>query len=316
MVEHDPTGPGRRPQAAALEAGMQLAQVEGFVEVARRGNLSRAAETLFITQPALTARLRALETEVATPLFRRGRRGMSLTEAGRAFLPHAERALRALRDGTTIVGQLPIGEALVLGAAPAISTYTLPGLLVRFDAARPDARLVVRTGHSEEILEQVLRGDLDVGLIRAIHHPDVETLTILEDELVLVADPRHPLARRRRIAPSQLGDARLILFDRTSSFYDLTRNLFRQAGRPPRGVMELDNIDAAKRMVLAGLGVALLPRTAVNDELAGGRLRAIDVVGTPPIERRIVAVRQRERAAPSPAAEAFWSLLHEAGQPS
>jgi DNA-binding transcriptional LysR family regulator len=80
--------------------------------------------------------------------------------------------------------------------------------------------------------------------------------------------------------------------------------------------LELDNIDAAKRMVLAGLGVALLPRTAVNDELAGGRLRAIDVVGTPPIERRIVAVRQRERAAPSPAAEAFWSLLHEAGQPS
>jgi DNA-binding transcriptional LysR family regulator len=290
---------------------MQLAQVEGFVEVARRGNVSRAAESLFITQPALTARLRALESEVGTPLFRRGRRGMSLTDAGRAFLPHAERALRALRDGTAVVGHVPVGEALVLGAAPAISTYTLPALLVRFVAGRPDARLVVRTGHSEEILEQVVRGDLDVGLIRALHHPDIELLTIFEDELVLVAEPGHALARRHRIGPTQIGDARLILFDRTSSFYDLTRSLFRQAGSPPRGVIELDNIDAAKRMVLAGLGVALLPRTAVRDELADGRLRPIELVGTPPIERQIVAIRRHDRSDLSPAAEAFWELLRQ-----
>ncbi|HEY2888018.1 MAG TPA: LysR family transcriptional regulator [Candidatus Limnocylindrales bacterium] len=289
---------------------MQLAQVEGFVEVARRGNVSRAAETLFITQPALTARLRALEAEVGVPLFRRGRRGMTITDAGRAFLPHAERALRALRDGAAMVGQLPVAEALVLGAAPAISTYTLPSLLVAFTRARPDVRLLVRTGHSEEILDQVVRGDLDLGLIRAIHHPDLEQVTVLEDELVLVADPEHPLARRRRIAPSHVADARLILFDRTSSFYDLTRTLFRQAGSPPRGVLELDNIDAAKRMVLAGLGVALLPRSAIGDELANGRLRAIEIVGSPAIERRIVAIRRHQREAPvSAAAEAFWSLL-------
>src|SRR5690349_12660208 len=179
---------GAPPRARKAPSGgrMQLAQVEGFVEVARRGNLSRAAETLFITQPALTARLRTLEAEVGVPLFRRGRRGMALTDAGRAFLPHAERALRALRDGAAMVGQLPIAEAIVIGAAPAISTYTLPDLLVRFTESRPDVRLLVRTGHSEEILDQVVRGDLDVGLIRAIHHPEVETLTILEDELVLV----------------------------------------------------------------------------------------------------------------------------------
>src|SRR5262249_5151360 len=161
-----------------------------------------------VTQPALTARLRSLEAEVGVALFRRGRRGMTLTDAGRAFLPHAERALRSLRDGAAIVGQLPVAEALVLGAAPAIRTCTMPALLARFTASRPDIRLVVRTGHSAEILDQVVRGDLDVGLIRAIHHPDVESLTVLEDELVLVANPEHPLARRHRIAPSQVADAR------------------------------------------------------------------------------------------------------------
>ncbi len=290
---------------------MQLAQVEGFVEVARRGNLSRAAESLFITQPALTARLRALETEVAVPLFRRGRRGMALTEAGRAFLPYAERALRAIRDGSAVVGHLPIADALVIAAAPAISTYMLPGLLVTFESGRPDTRLVVRTGHSEEVLELVVRGEADIGLIRALDHPDVDAILLHEDELVLVAEPGHPMSRRKRVAVDQVREARLILFDKTSSFYDLTRALFRPGGTPPRGVLELDNIDAAKHMVLAGLGVALLPRTAVAAELEAGRLRRIELIGTPPIERRIVAVRRRERESTSPAVEAFWSLLAE-----
>src|ERR671931_1632233 len=90
---------------------MHLTQVEGFVEVARQGNLSRAAEALFVTQPALTARLQALEAELGTRLFLRSRRGMELTDAGRAFLPYAERALLALSDGSELVAELGRGMA-------------------------------------------------------------------------------------------------------------------------------------------------------------------------------------------------------------
>jgi DNA-binding transcriptional LysR family regulator len=290
---------------------MQLAQVEGFVEVARRANLSRAAEALFITQPALTARLRSLEDEIGTTLFRRGRRGMVLTDAGRAFLPYAERALISLRDGASLVGHLPVADALVLGAAPAISTYVLPALLVRFEAERPGVRLVVRTGHSEEIVEMAVRGDIDVGLVRDLHHPALESKPLYDDELVLVVEPRHPLARQHRISIDRVRDARLILFDKTSSYYDLTNALFRQAGSAPEGILELDNIDAAKQMVLAGLGIALLPTTAVAGELRSGALRRITLVGTRPIERRIVAIRRREAARTSAGGTAFWTLLDE-----
>jgi DNA-binding transcriptional LysR family regulator len=293
---------------------MQLAQVEGFLEVARRANLSRAAEALFITQPALSARLRALETEVGTALFRRGRRGMTLTDAGRAFLPYAERAVRALQDGASAVERLPMIDELVLGAAPAISTYVLPGLLVRFEADHPLVRLSVRTGHSEEILAMAVRGDIEVGLVRELHHPALETLTLYDDELVLVVEPRHPVAAQRRVTLDRLRDARLILFDRTSSYYDLTNALFRPAGNLPRGVLELDHIDAAKQMVLAGLGVALLPTTAVAPELRDGTLRRIDLVGSPPIERRIVGVRRLDDEQRSRAAIEFWALL-EAFEP-
>jgi DNA-binding transcriptional LysR family regulator len=288
---------------------MQLAQVEGFLEVARRSNLTRAAEALFVTQPALTARLRALEAEVGSPLFRRGRRGMVLTDAGRAFLPYAERAIRALQDGASAIERLPLTDELTLGAAPAISTYVLPQLLVRFEAEHPAVRLSVRTGHSEEILDMVVRGDVQVGLARELHHPALETLGLYEDELVLVVEPDHPLARNRRVTIERVRDARLILFDRTSSYYDLTNALFRPAGRLPRGVLELDHIDAAKQMVLAGLGVALLPTTAVAGELRSGALRRIELVGTPRIERRIAALRRLDDEGRSPAPTAFWSLL-------
>jgi DNA-binding transcriptional LysR family regulator len=295
---------------------MQLAHVEGFVEVARRGNLSRAAEALYLTQPALTARLRTLEQELGAPLFVRGRRGMTLTDVGRAFLPYAERALSSLRDGSELVGELAQGGTgeLALGAAPAVSTYVLPSLLVRFAARYPRVRLVVRTGHSEEILEMAIRGEIAVGLTREIRHPLIEARPLYDDELVLVADPAHPLATDRTVGIDRLREARLILFDRTSSYYELTNALFREAGVVPAGVMELDNIDAAKQMVGAGLGIALLPLTAVARELGTGELRALTLVGARPMQRRIVAIRRADAPPPTGVVAGFWDLLERIGE--
>lgn len=295
---------------------MQLSQVEGFVEVARHGTLSRAADVLFVTQPALTARLQSLEAELGTRLFRRTRRGMELSDAGRAFLPYAERALAALREGAELVAELGRGVAgeLVIGAAPGVGTYVLPGLLVRFTERNPNVRLVVRTGHSEEVLGMALRREIDVGLVRELQHPLVDIRPLYEDELVLVVRPDHPFAATGRIRLEEMAGERLILFDRTSSYYDLTNALFREAGVAPRGVMELDNIDAAKHMVEQGLGVALLPGTAVAAELAQGTLRAVTVEGRPPIRRRIVAIRHRDAGEPTGPLAAFYELLDSVGE--
>lgn len=290
---------------------MLLVQIEGFLETAREGNLSRAAERLHVSQPALTARLQALEAELGTPLFVRGRRGMRLTDGGRAFLPYAQRAVLALEEGAGLVETLVRGGTgeLVLGAAPAISTYVLPGLLLRFTQRHPRVRLIVRTGHSEEILEMALRREIDLGLVRELHHPEIESRALYDDELVLVVDARHPFAGLRRVGPAELADARLILFDRTSSYYDLTNAFFREAGVAPNGVMELDNIDAAKQMVSQGLGIALLPQTAIAAELADGRLHAVTMDGAAPIRRRIVAIRRRDLGAVGGPTAAFLEIL-------
>ncbi len=290
---------------------MLIAQIEGFLATARAGSLRGAADELFVTQPALTARLRALEEELGAELFVRSRRGMALTDAGRGFLPYAERALASLADGRVYVADLARGVTgeLAIGAAPAVSTYVLPRLLVRYAQLQPNVRLVVRTGHSEEIVEMVLRGEVAVGLIRELRDPDLEARALYEDELVLVAPADHPFAGAARIGVERIAETRLVMFDRTSSWFEVTSHLFRAAGVAPASVMELDNIDAAKRMVVHGLGVALLPWTAVADEVAAGTLVIVRIAGTSPLRRRIVAVRRRDAGQPAGVVAAFLAML-------
>jgi DNA-binding transcriptional LysR family regulator len=293
------------------EDDMLLSQVEGFVEIARQGNMRRAAYALSIGQPALTARLQGLEEELGAALFRRSHSGMVLTAAGRAFLPHAERAIEAIRSGGSLVRELEHGVTgeLALAVAPAVSAYVLPEILVRFTERHPDVRLLVRTGHSEEIVDLVAHGQVDLGIVRQLRDPRVSSRPLYEDELVLVAPPDHPFASAGVVDVSEIRHAQLILFDRTSSYYDVTNALFRVAGVVPRGVTEVDNIEAAKRMVERGLGVALLPGTAVADALAGGSLREIGLVGTATIRRRIVAVERVGSHATSPFLDTLWGLL-------
>src|SRR2546422_11330481 len=142
-----------------MMANMQLPQLEAFAETARLGNVSRAAEILNLTQPALTARLQGLEGDLGVDLFVRGARGVTLTDAGRALLPYAQRVLAQVVGGRKAVQDLRGGKVgeLLIGAAPAVSTYFLPGVLKTYQATHRDVRLGVRTGHTEEGLEMALR---------------------------------------------------------------------------------------------------------------------------------------------------------------
>jgi DNA-binding transcriptional LysR family regulator len=290
---------------------MLLAQIEGFLEIARLGNMRRAADALLISQPALTARLQALEEELAAPLFRRTHAGMVLTPAGRAFLPHADRAIEAIRSGASLVRELEYGVVgeLALAVAPAVSAYVLPEILVRFTARHPDVRLRVRTGHSEDIVDLVVRGEVELGIVRKLRDARVRSRPLYEDELVLVARPDHPFAEAGIVDVSEISHVQLILFDRTSSYYEVTNALFRAAGVVPRGITEVDNIEAAKRMVDRGLGVALLPGTAVADALTAGSLREIRLGGAATIRRQIVAVERPGARPMSPFLTTLWDLL-------
>jgi DNA-binding transcriptional LysR family regulator len=293
-----------------------LPQIEAFLEVAGRQNLSRAAEALFVSQPTLTARLQSLESSLGERLFVRTRRGMRLTEAGEAFLPYAEHALRALADGRERLGELRRGVAgrLVLGAPPTVSTYTLPALLARFSAGHPNVRLAVKTGTSEEILQMVLHDQVQLGIMRSLVHQEIESVPLYTDALVLIAGPAHRLAEPRtgrRARMADLAGEVLVLFGRSSSFLEFTTATFRQAGVLPNSVLELDNLEAAKKMVEQGLGVSLVPASTVAAELAAGTLTRIELVDAAPVRREIVAVHRSAAGPPSGAAGLFLEMLTE-----
>ncbi len=294
---------------------LHLNQIEAFVEVVRAGSISRAAERLYVTQPALTARIQALEAALGARLFVRSRTGTRLTDAGRTLLPYAERGLIALQRGRELVAEVAEGEAgrLTIGAAPAVSTYVLPAMLRQFQARHPAVQLSVRSGHSEEVLEMVLREEVEIGLMRPIRHADIESTPLYEDELVLVVHRGHDFASSgvSGVRMEAMATEHLILFDRTSSYHELTSSILREAGIRPRGLIEVDNIDAAKRMLEEGLGVALLPRTAVRSEIAEGRLREVPISDMTPVRRRIVVVRRGDAGTPSTVVAAFLETLQQ-----
>jgi DNA-binding transcriptional LysR family regulator len=297
---------------------MEMGQLEAFAEVARLGNVSRAAQSLNVTQPALTARVQGLERDLDAVLFVRGPRGMTLTDAGEALLPYAQRALAQVVEARSVLRDLRSGKVgeLFIGAAPAVSTYVLPVVLKSFRDSHPDVRLGVRTGHTEEVLAMVLQREVHIGIGRPIRHPDAELIALFEDELILVASRHHAFATRGRVRLHELAQERLILFDRASSYYELTSSLIRQAGVVPESVIELDNVEAAKKMVAEGLGVALLPRMSLAAELRARTLRPVRIVGAPPVRRPIVALRRRDAGAPiGPVADFLAMLLRARATP-
>lgn len=290
-------------------APMLFEQLEAFVEVARRTSVRSAAAALHLSQPALSGRLAALEAVVGHPLFERRRTGMALTVAGRALLPYAERALATAEAGIGHARDAAQGtsEELVIGAAPAVATYVLPELVARLRHLRPSLRALVRTGHSEDVAEQVIAGEVDLGLIRDLADPRLVVEPLYSEALRLVVRPDHPFAYEGRVAVERLTESVLILFDRGSSEHASTQALVRGAGVVPRGTMEVDNVETAKRMTLRGLGVAFLPSTAVAEDVRAGTLTEVELVGVGVPRRRIVAVRPRREAAPLP--PELWDLF-------
>jgi DNA-binding transcriptional LysR family regulator len=276
---------------------LDFKQLEAFVQVATRHSFSRAAEALQLTQPSITARIQALERELDEDMFERSGRGVRLTNAGTALLPYAERMLQMLWEAKESVEEVRSVQAgkLRLGSALTISTYVLPRILRTFRARYPGVDVAVHTGRSDQVLSMLLSDEVHVGLAHSLTHPDVETVNLYSDEVILVANPDHPFAANCQATIEEVSTQPVILADRGSSYYGLTNGLFLQAGVVPNVVMELDSMEATKRMVEEGLGIALLPRVCLERELKQGLLAEVTITNAPPINRQIALIYRKSR---------------------
>ncbi len=275
---------------------LDLPQVEAFVAVATYGSFAKAAASLFLTQPSISARVQGLERELGQRLFDRTGRGVRLTRAGGVFLPIAERLLKTVAEGRQALeaAQSSEGGLVTIAAALSVSTYLLPEIVKGFRDEHPAARVSIRSGHSRDVLRLVLDQEAEIGLARGLTHPAVHTVRLGNDEIILVAPPSHPFARGKQVHLAEVAGQPLILFDKGSSDWILITGFFRRGGLLPNVVLELEGIEAAKKMVEKGIGIALLPQLAVRQELRSGSLVHIRITDARSLARHVDLVYRRD----------------------
>lgn len=274
--------------------GVSPRQLEVLVAVASTGTVRAAAGQLHLSQPAVSMALAELERLLGYRVFDRVQRRLHLNARGRRLLPKAREILERLREfGLEDSGSDLTGE-LRLGASNTIGNYLVGDLIGGFVAAHPRVAIRLHVDNSASILAGMLDYSLDLGCIEGpATHPQLELLPWRRDSLCVCAPPGHRLAGRKRLRPDDFAGARWILREAGSA----TRSQAERAlASLPAGetVLELDQSEAIKQAVIAGLGLALLPAVAVQDARAAGR---IAVLPTPflPLQRELSLVLHRQR---------------------
>jgi len=300
---------------------MELFQLRSFLEVAELGNVTKAAESLYLTQPAVTQQIRSLERELGIALFDRTGRGVRLTEAGEVLLEYARRSLAILDESRERITELHRGEAgrLLIGAGVTTSIFHLPAWLRTFRERHPGVDVAVRTGRSREVATMALDREIDLGLVTSpVEHKDLRVIALFEERIVLVDNPRtcsiapggRPAGTGTRpyATLEGLSAAPLILFPRGTGFREYLDRALADAGISPHVKMETDSVEAIKSFVAVGLGMSFLPEAAVEAEIASGALKRVEIELLPPLKRTTSVIHRTDRYL-STAATAFLSLL-------
>lgn len=293
-------------------SAVELYQLQSFLRVAEEGSITRAAEGLCLTQPAVTQHIRALERELGVALFDRTGRGVELTPAGSALRDYARRSVAVLDECRQVIADLDAGSAgkLVLGAGVTTSIFHLPEWLRVFREVHPGVDVAVRTGRSTEVAQFALDREIDIGLVTSpVRHRDLHVIGLYDEEIVLTTPPGHPLAGRT-VSTRELSEAPLILFPHGTGFREYLDRALADAEVSARVKMESDSVEAVKRFVEVGLGVSFLPESAVEAEMRSGLLACARVEGIPVLRRRTSAIHRTDRYL-STATRSFLGILRE-----
>jgi DNA-binding transcriptional LysR family regulator len=293
---------------------MTFRQLECFLTVAHERSFSRAAQKIHLAQPTLSQHILDLEGELGTSLFLRRARQVSLTEAGRIFEPRAQRVLAAADDARHAVLGLDglLRGSLLVGAGTTPGIYVLPKVIAAFQARYPAVELSLRIANSRVIEEEIRADRLDVGVVGGhVLGPGERCVDAgLVDGLVLIVAPKHPWARRGRVAARELATERLLIREAGSATRHVMERALQSAGISVSRTMELDHTEAIKQSVMAGLGVAFVSTYAVADEVRARQLTAVTVQGLR-IRRHFHVIHGEGREL-SPSARAFLPLLERA----
>jgi DNA-binding transcriptional LysR family regulator len=293
---------------------VDLDQLHTFLEIVRLKSFSKAAQTCFRTQPAISAQVRQLEQELNTQLFLRFGSRISLTPAGRIFADYAAQILELRRQAQDAVNELehsPKG-ALVIAANEATCIYVLPRVFSDYSRRFPNVQILVERSYDSRIVETILDNMADFGISQLpISDRKIQAVKIHSDEVKLIAPPGHPLASKSAVAAADLIPYPLVMPKygttraRLNEWLELVEDDLHIA-------MEVDSTEMVKRFVLAGLGISFLADSNCAAEIEAGRLAAI-ALAPEPMERRLALVYRKDKALSKAALGFIEVVLEHAG---
>ena len=285
-----------------------------FRAVARHLSFRKAAEELYLTQPAVSQQIKALEDELGAQLFDRSASEVRLEVAGKTLLKYAQRSSELLARAERELASLNGTNAgpLTLGASTTIAQYVLPGLLSEFCRTHPRVFPTLQSGNTEHIVNAVEDRAIALGFIEGPPHTrNVKTEPFLQDELVLIVPAAHAWAERTSVKPTEIVDVSLLVRERGSGSRQVLEQALERAGLKRRTlhvVMELDSTEAIKSAVEAGFGVGFVSRWAIAKDLRLGRtFKIVDVAGLR--VRRDFLIASPKGTVMQPVAEEFRRFL-------
>ena len=254
---------------------LNLHHLAVFHAVANSGNVTRAAEHLMVSQPAVSKQIKTLERAVGTTLLERHGRGILLTDAGRVLASHArsifamaEEAERALADLAALRG-----GTLAVGVTPTIGTYLLPDVLVYFRQRFPGIRVAVQTANAKTLSAALAEGAIELVLgDETVVSPQMQRRQFMLASFVAVAPASHRLSRKRQVTFADLASESMVVREPESSEGWFVHRRLAELGFAASQPLELGSTEAIKRAVLGGLGIAVVPRLAVEGEIADRKL--------------------------------------------
>lgn len=259
---------------------MTLRHFKIFVAVCDTMNMTTAAETLFISQPAVSQAIAELENHYGVRLFERLSRKLYLTQAGRKLLGYARHMIRMNAEAENDMRALCHNETVRLGASVTVGAHVLPEAVSRFRKINPAVKMEVVEDNTAKIEDLILKDAVDLGLVEGeTVSPDIVSRAFMDDELVLVCSPRHRFAACGEVDPRELGTENFIIREKGSGTRKTFEDKMAENGFPWEAAWTCNNADTIKNAVAAGLGVSVISARAVRNEVKSGLLCRRDVKG-------------------------------------
>lgn len=291
---------------------MDFRQLKTFQMTARVRSFSGAAEILNYAQSTVSSQIQSLEQELGVQLFDRLGKQVSLTNAGQRLLGYAEQILKLGDEAQQVIAgsEIPAGT-LTIGAPESLCVYRLPPVLRRYRDQYPQVRIALQPGSCLDLRRSSRDGQIDIvfTLEPLVRSEELHVEVVRAEPIVLLAHPDHPLTGRTEVYATDLRDEPVLLTEATCSYRKLFVDALASADVRPGTELEFNSVEAIKQCVMAGMGIAVLPRVAVARELAEGSMAALDWAG-PPLSVVMHLIWHKDKWI-SPAMQAFAEMVRE-----